>query len=287
MPSKSLLLTIDVEDWFQVENLRRAIPIDCWDRCDLRLDHGIDLILSILNDCGAKATFFVLGWIAQKRPDLVKIIAREGHEIASHGFWHELVNHQDIRDFRKDVRDAKNLLEDIIGDKVLGYRAPSFTINDTALQTLAEEGYCYDSSLCRTILNPKYGSLDTTGVSQNGGVLKFPNGFIEIPICTFNFAGISIPAGGAYFRLLPLSIFKLGMNTSSQGLAFYLHPWELDSDQPRVQNIGFLNKCKHYLNLHSTMKKLAAIAKRCRSVRIKDYLWHNGFLEGFDPDKGE
>lgn len=250
-------LSFDIEDWFQVENLRSLFPHESWDGVELRVEVGTTRILEALAQSGQKATFFILGWIAERRPELVRRIAEAGHEIASHGYGHELVYKMAPESFRSDLRRSKQLLEDISGCAVRGYRAPSFSITREslwAIDVLREEGFSYDSSVFPTSFHDRYG-LEDYGASP----YQWPNGLWEIPMAVAEVRGYRLPvAGGGYFRLFPYALSRRllsGINTSGRPFAFYLHPWELDPDQPRVRTSRWLS-FRHYVNLESTRRKL-------------------------------
>lgn len=253
-------LSFDVEDWFQVENLRSAVSREQWDTLPLRVEVNTRRILELLRAGQAKATFFFLGWIAERCPQLVKDVDREGHEVASHGYGHELVYRMTPESFRVDVRRSKQLLEDLVGRPVLGYRAPSFSIaRDTmwAVDVLKEEGFLYDSSVFPVSFHDRY------GFSERGTLpFRWPNGLLEIPLAVYKLRNVSLPvAGGGYFRLFPYVYFKYflrRLNAKQQRFTFYLHPWEFDPEQPRVSVSPFFS-FRHYVNLHRTEKGLSRL----------------------------
>lgn len=246
-------LSFDVEDWFQVENLRSAIAREQWEKLPLRVEASTRRILALLRTSETKATFFFLGWVAERCPQLVKDIDREGHEVASHGYGHELVYRMTPESFRADIRRSKQQLEDLLGKPVLGYRAPSFSIvreSMWAIDVLKEEGFVYDSSVFPVSLHDRYGFAER-------GTLPFrwPNGLLEIPLAVYKLRNLGLPvAGGGYFRLFPYAYFKhflRRLNAKQQRFTFYLHPWELDPGQPRVRVPLFL-RFRHYVNLDKT-----------------------------------
>ncbi|MBI5586784.1 MAG: DUF3473 domain-containing protein [Deltaproteobacteria bacterium] len=262
-------LSFDIEDWFQVENLKSAISYDEWDSMELRVVENTEKILRILRDSDAKATFFVLGWVAQKCPDLVREIDACGHEIASHGFSHQLVYNMTESAFRQDIRKAKDILEGITKNRVLGYRAPSFSITREslwALDILKQEGYTYDSSIFPVSFHDRYGF---TGCSDKP--FSWPNGLTEIPLSVYRVRSLALPlAGGGYFRLLPYAYFKFflkRLNRKNDRFTFYLHPWEFDPDQPRV-NVPPSYRFRHYINLKFTEKYLRRLLKDFSFERI-------------------
>lgn len=263
-------LSIDVEDYFQVSAFEAISPASTWGTRESRVERNTDKILSVLSMHSVKATFFVLGWVAQQFPDLVKRIASDGHEVASHGYGHQRVCNQSRQEFREDIRRSKNLLEDITGKPVFGYRAPSYSISrDTfwAFDELCEANYLYDSSVF-PIRHDFYGIPDwqrfasaAVKVAENdwqpGVAATGELSIMELPITTVQLAGRNFPiAGGGYFRLLPYEITRLGLQRinqrEKQNFVFYLHPWEFDPEQPRMNGAGLKSRFRHYLNLHKT-----------------------------------
>jgi polysaccharide deacetylase family protein (PEP-CTERM system associated) len=216
-------------------------------------------IADLLSEHSTKATFFVLGWVAERHPDLVKGLAQQGHEIASHGYGHELVHAQTPTQFREDVRRSKQILEDLIARPVVGYRAPSFSITsqtDWAIPVLIEEGYRYDSSIYNRFRSTQGSTVTRAGMYQ----LETEAGTIwEVSPSTMNACGLQLPiAGGGYFRLFPYAASKMCLKyLEKQGsqLVMYLHPWELDPEQPRMDG-PVLSKVRHYLNLGKTEQRL-------------------------------
>jgi polysaccharide deacetylase family protein (PEP-CTERM system associated) len=210
-----------------------------------------------------RATFFVLGWLAERLPHLVREIHSRGHEVASHGYSHELCYKQSDCDLKEDLARSKKLLEDIIGGQIYGYRAPSFSINDEILEVIKETGYLYDSSFNSFRLHGRYGSIKLNGNGTGGILHQISDKFYEIPISNIKIGGRILPwGGGGYFRLIPLAIFKSGIQSilkKSQAYLFYLHPWEIDSDQPRVSDVPGSFKFRHYVNLNKTYFKLSRL----------------------------
>jgi polysaccharide deacetylase family protein (PEP-CTERM system associated) len=255
-------LSFDIEDWFQVENLKSAVSSSDWEKQELRVEGNTEKILEILSESGTKATFFILGWIARKNPALVKKIASAGHEIASHGYAHTMVTGQSPEEFRKDIVLSQEILEDLAQKKVIGYRAPSFSITPAsawALDILKDCGFLYDSSVFPTSLHDRYGFK-----GMDSSVSKYPNGLVEVPISTFPLFGLRLPlGGGGYFRLFPYAYFKYAfraLNRRGKSLVFYLHPWELDPGQPRIKLPAFLG-FRHYTNLKKTESRLRRLLR--------------------------
>jgi polysaccharide deacetylase family protein (PEP-CTERM system associated) len=257
------LLSVDVEDWFQVENLRSLYPLNIWDKQGCRIERNIDLILNILHDNKTIGTFFVLGWIAKRYPELINKIYNEGHEIACHGNNHRSLNEISEKEFRNDISEARKTIEDIIGNRIFGYRAPNFSIYDKALEILIENDFLYDSSFFPFKNHSRYGKL--TNYHINKSVCKLHSNFYEVKISCLNFFKINIPwGGGGYFRLIPLPVYKQGVKQilkKENVFCFYIHPWELDTGQPRIKDLKFFNKFRHYNNLKKTEEKLRRLIK--------------------------
>jgi polysaccharide deacetylase family protein (PEP-CTERM system associated) len=272
-PSRHVIanaFTIDVEDYFQVSALAPYIPRDQWDQKPCRVERNVDLILQLLDEADARATFFTLGWIAERYPQLVRRITDNGHEVASHGYQHERATELDRRAFLADIQLAKAVLEDVAGAAVSGYRAPSFSINDAndwAFDCLAEAGYRYSSSIY-PIRHDHYGMPDAP---------RFPyrsrDGLLEVPITTTRFMSRNWPAGGGgYFRLMPYAMSKWLIRrvneVDGQSAIFYFHPWELDPGQPRVPGIDAKTRFRHYVNLHRTEDRLRQLLRDFRWDRV-------------------
>ena len=253
------VLSFDVEEHFQVAAFWSFARRREWDQLTSRVERNTRKIADLLSEHSTKATFFVLGWVAERHPDLVKGLAQQGHEVASHGYGHELVSTQTPPQFREDVKRSKQILEDLIGKPVVGYRAPSFSITsqtEWAISVLIEEGYRYDSSIYDRFRSTQGRSVTRAGTYQ----IQTEAGTIwEVSPSTMNACGLQLPvAGGGYFRLLPYATSKMFLkNLEKQGsqLVMYLHPWELDPEQPRMDG-PVLSKVRHYLNLRKTEQRL-------------------------------
>ncbi len=252
-------LTVDVEDYFQVSAFEKNVGFDNWDSYTPRVENNTQKILDLFDTHQVKATFFVLGWVAEKFPDLVKKIDKKGHEIACHSYCHRLIYNLTPAEFKADTLKAKNILEQTIGKKVKGYRAPSYSITKKslwALDILEELEFEYDSSIF-PIHHDRYGLPDAPRFKY-----KHPNhNLIEYPISTALIFGRKIPvAGGGYFRLFPYWFTEKALKKINQQehqpFIFYFHPWELDPDQPRMKNISHLSKFRHYNNLTKTTHRL-------------------------------
>jgi polysaccharide deacetylase family protein (PEP-CTERM system associated) len=255
-------LSFDIEEHFQVSAFASPMRRRHWDVYESRVERNTDAILRLLDHRGFKATFFILGWVAERAPHLVRRLAAGGHEIASHGYGHELITAQDPQVFREDIRRAKGILEDLTGSRVYGYRAPSFSITAEtkwALPILVEEGYVYDSSVF-PILHDRYGM---PGANPQCHQIETVSGKLwELPPSTVRMGGFRIPvAGGGYFRLFPYPMLRWMLRrieAEGQSLVVYLHPWELDPAQPRMQG-PWLSRFRHYLNLKKTEGRLTAM----------------------------
>ena len=275
IPGPSHCLTFDVEEHFQVSAFDSPMRRRHWDQFESRVERNTEKLLDLLAASNVRATFFVLGWVAERHPGLVRAISRQGHEVASHGYAHELVTVQTPATFRRDVRKAKVFLEDLLGLPVLGYRAPSFTITqDTiwALRILVEEGYLYDSSIF-PILHDRYGMPGANPLCHRLSTEVGP--LWEIPPSTVKFVGLQVPiAGGGYFRLFPYPMLRqLLKRVEAKGhpLVIYLHPWELDPDQPRMQG-PLLSRFRHYINLHKTEDRLIHLLRDFRFAPVSEVI---------------
>lgn len=271
--SKSILITVDVEDWFQVENLRPAFPFESWNSCELRVERNTHVLLNLLDRHHVQATFFVLGWLAERLPNLVTEIHKRGHEIASHGYNHELCSGLVCATLREDLLRSKATLEDITGQPILGYRAPSFSVTHDLIETLGELGFRYDSSYNNFAMNKRHGQANGFFQPSQGDQLVAKNGIVELPISNLNIGGQTIPwGGGGYFRLYPPSVFFSGVAhiLNNKGYYnFYCHPWEFDPDQPRANGIGALSRFRHYLTLDKTLTRLNRFLHRFKDCKFR------------------
>jgi polysaccharide deacetylase family protein (PEP-CTERM system associated) len=258
-------LSIDVEDYFHVSNFDGYIPRNRWEVMPLRIEESTMKVLQLLSFHRVKATFFVLGWIAERMKSLIREIRSAGHEIASHGYDHRLAYEMSPEEFRADIRRSKASIEDALGEQIYGYRATSYSLvrhNFWYLQILAEEGFLYDSSIF-PVYHDRYGIPEWDRFPK---IVK-DNGYsiYEVPPSTFRIFGYNLPiAGGGYLRLLPIQLLsycikKINSNEGKPAV-IYFHPWELDTDQPRIK-ISFLKGFRHYNNIHSTDKKIAHLLK--------------------------
>ena len=269
--------TVDVEDYYHVTAFERHIDRRHWDRHDSRVFDNTLRILDLLDRHQTKATFFVLGWIGQRRPDLVREIHRRGHEIGAHSFWHRLIYEQSPDEFRRDLQMVRDVLQDAIGAPVRAHRAPSFSITQQslwALQILAEEGFQIDSSVF-PIRHDRYGIPNARSEMHQ---IDTPAGSLwEFPMSVISCAWINLPVGGGgYFRLYPIAwtlrLLARINRVHKRSFVFYVHPWELDPDQPRLDAGSWLSRRRHYVNLASTARKLETLLKTFRFGRLCDLL---------------
>ena len=251
-------LTIDVEDYFQVSAFAPYIPRDQWDSRDCRVERNVERILHMLDSHNTKATFFTLGWIAERYPNLVRRIVDGGHELASHGYGHQRASDLSEAAFFTDIESAKKLLEDLSGQEVKGYRAPSFSIGEGnlwAFDCLERAGYRYSSSIY-PIRHDHYGMPDAPRFAH-----QVRAGLLEVPVTTARFFDRNWPAsGGGYFRLMPYAVSRWLLQhvnqVDRQSAVFYCHPWEIDAGQPRIDGINAKTRFRHYVNLHKTEARL-------------------------------
>lgn len=271
-PAITNALTIDVEDYFQVSAMAPYIRRSEWDSRECRVERNVDQILAMLAAADTQATFFTLGWVAERYPHLVRRIVDQGHELASHGYGHERASDLTPAAFRDDIVRAKHLLEDIGGVAVQGYRAPSFSIghgNLWAFDSLQAAGYRYSSSIY-PIQHDHYGMPDAPRFAHPRG-----DGLIEIPVTTLRVRGRNLPSsGGGYFRLLPYALSRWmirRVNTNDRMPAiFYFHPWEIDHGQPRVEGIDLKTRFRHYVNIDRMERRLQQLVQDFRWGRMDD-----------------
>ncbi len=275
-------MTVDVEDYFHVSVFEGIVPRAAWSGMQRRVCPNTERLLDIFDEFGIRSTFFVLGWVAERDPTLVRTIRGRGHEVASHGYAHRLVYDQTPAAFRADVRRAKRLIEDAAGCEVLGYRAPSYSVTPRslwALDILIEEGYRYDASIF-PIRHDRYGIPVSPRqpfiVHRAGGTL------VEIPGSTVRVGPLNLPvAGGGYFRILPYGWTRWGITrlnrVERRPAVFYLHPWEIDPDQPRLP-AGRLGRFRHYRNLDKTEGRLRALLRDFTFAPVRSILTQSPFV---------
>jgi len=267
-------LSVDVEDWFQVGAFEKVIARDAWETLPRRVERNTDAVLALFDQAGVKATFFTLGWVAERHPALVRRIAEAGHELASHGWDHRRVFTMSEAEFRADLERARAAIENAGGVRVAGYRAPSFSIDARtpwAHPVLAEQGYAYSSSVAPVRHDhygwpesPRFGWRPVAGAE-----------LIELPVTTVSVAGRRLAAGGGgFFRLLPyaFSTWAVARTNSSEHrpAIFYFHPWEIDPDQPRVANAPLKSRLRHYTNLSTMEPKLLKLLEQHEWTRVDE-----------------
>jgi polysaccharide deacetylase family protein (PEP-CTERM system associated) len=281
--------TVDVEEYFQVKALESVVSPGEWLSRPSRVARSIDTLLACLDRHGVRGTFFVLGWLAAHRPEVVRAIAGEGHEIASHGFRHERVTSLTPESFREDLHSSKRALEDLIGQAVLGYRAPSFSIIpgcEWAFDVLIEEEYRYDSSLF-PIRRRGYGYPSAPRAPH---VIHRPCGALaEFPLATTTLFNFPIPAaGGGYLRHFPLAVTRRAFREASErgeSATFYIHPWEIDSEQPRL-DVSHLNRIRHYRGLKGALERIELLLQEFSFGSIASYLPRMEGQTAANPAKG-
>lgn len=268
--------TVDVEEHFQVSAFEGVVARETWALHESRVQRNVDALMELLDRFDTLGTFFVLGCVAERFPLMVRRLAAAGHEIASHGQDHRRVTHQTPGQFRESIRHSKRVLEDIVGTPVLGFRAPSFSIvpgREWALDLLVEEGYAYDSSLFPVRRSAEYGYPSAPRVPH---WIECPAGrLFELPLTTLRRAGWNMPAaGGAYFRILPYGLTHIALRDCEQrGVpgVFYVHPWEIDPDQPRLA-AGIRTRLRHYSGLRGTLPRLERMLSEFAFGRIADHV---------------
>jgi polysaccharide deacetylase family protein (PEP-CTERM system associated) len=275
--------TVDVEDYFHVAALASAISRDSWATREYRVEANTDRLLGLLAERGVQGTFFVLGWVAERSPALVRRIAQAGHEIACHGFSHRLIYQQSPQEFREETTRAKTHLENLLGERVLGYRAASFSVTQDslwALDVLIDLGFRYDSSIF-PIRHDRYG---LPGATPEPNVLRAPSGrtLVEFPMSAARFFGVQVPvSGGGYFRILPYWVTRAGLKQINERrgrpFTFYLHPWEVDPGQPRIR-VGAFSRFRHYTNLARCEGRLRRVLQEFPFTSMREALRLRGLL---------
>jgi polysaccharide deacetylase family protein (PEP-CTERM system associated) len=272
------VMSVDVEDWFCVYNLSRQIPYESWDRCESRVERNPIRLLDIVRKHGVEATFFVLGWIAERFPDLVREIEHQGHELATHGYSHRLLTHMQPSEFRADLQRSLEVLAKIARHKIEGFRAPSFSVTRKtlwAVTILKESGIRYDSSVFPVRFHPEYGIP-----GSELGPYELVDGLIELPMSVADVLGWKVPCcGGGYFRLCPYPLTRhLMRRCRAQGrpVIFYLHPWEADPEQPRVPGMPWAKAFRHYNNLDKTEERLERLLQDFSFTSARTFLREHG-----------
>ncbi|WP_199453869.1 XrtA system polysaccharide deacetylase [Marinobacter sp. bablab_jr008] len=282
-------LTIDVEDYFQVAALAEAVQRRDWHSMEYRVEANTNRLLELLDRANTRATFFTLGWVAEKSPQLVRDIQKAGHEVASHGYSHQLIYNQTPDVFREETRRSKRILEDITGERIEGYRAASYSITNQsrwALDILAEEGFVWDSSIF-PVHHDRYG---IPGTQRWPHRLTTDKGYelAEFPLSTLKLPGYTLPiAGGGYFRLFPYWFSRWGfgsINRQGQPFVFYLHPWEIDPGQPRL-DVKWFSRFRHYNNLDVCEQRLTKLLDHFNFTTMSEVLRSQGVLDSATESK--
>lgn len=265
LSKETCLMSVDVEDWFHLIGVgldyqfkEATGGIDSWEDRECRVDYATRWILDLFDEHNVRSTFFILGWVAEKYPELVLEIHNRGHEIASHSYWHRLVYQLSPEEFRKDLRRSIDVLQDASGTEIYGFRASTCSIVDWATDIILEEGLLYDSSLFPSMYHDVYGKL--SGVDDTKAIEKLPNGLWEVKFSSVKLGGKSIPwSGGGYFRLLPYELFKLGAKRilrQDGTFQFYIHPWEVDEDPPVLDSMKLPYKLRRYTGISKMPKRM-------------------------------
>jgi polysaccharide deacetylase family protein (PEP-CTERM system associated) len=276
---KANILSFDVEEWFQVANFQKYIPTSRWESMESRVQIGIDFILDALDSSNTKATFFLIGWVAERHPEMVKAIDEKGHELGIHGYMHRSITEQTPQMFAEDIQRSIEVVSEITGKHPKGYRAPSYTITPAtvwALDILKDHGIEYDSSIYPIKGHPIYGFPGAPSYP-----FQFKNGLYEFPMSTFQIGPAVVPfASGAYFRLFPYPVTHLimkSLNNNSKFLTVNFHPWELDPDQKVLDGIHRRDRFKHYVNLATNRRKFVKLLSRFNFTTFSEFIEHSKF----------
>jgi polysaccharide deacetylase family protein (PEP-CTERM system associated) len=276
----AFVATFDLEDWFHAENVRSSLPTSDWDALESRIERNANELLDILAELDCRSTFFVLGWVARRYPNLVRRIVGEGHEVASHTDRHERLDLLSHEQFVRDLADARDALQQLTGSRVLGIRAPNFSISDAILDHLAEAGYWYDSSYFAFEAHDRYGKISTP-IGPDEVVSEVRPGLLELPMTCLRFGPASLPwSGGAYFRLIPYPIFRRGVAAKLRATSwfmFYLHPWELDTEEVPPPGMPSSLRFRAYTGRRTTRRDLKQLLAEFGSCRVDESLRSRGY----------
>jgi polysaccharide deacetylase family protein (PEP-CTERM system associated) len=275
------LATFDIEDWFHAENVRASLPSFDPASMEPRLEPNAHALLDILADVGARSTMFVLGWVAERYPALVRRIVEDGHEIASHTHLHRNLNQLTTDEMLRELADAKDALEQVTGTPVRGVRAPNFSVSDHVLDVLAEAGYWYDSSFFGFAQHDRYGTISAP-IDPDAAVVEVRPGLLEIQMTRLPVGPVRVPwAGGAYFRLIPFPVFRRGVAQrlrTTSWFTFYLHPWELDAEERRLPEMARSLRLRAYTGRGRMRRDLRRLIEGFGSTRIDEALIARGHL---------
>ena len=275
MSAGRFIASFDLEDWFHAENVQGSLPTTDWSALEPRVERNAHELLDILAETGARSTFFVLGWVARRYPSLVRRVAAEGHEVASHTNLHRLLYRLPREELIRDLSDARDSLEQITGTRVLGVRAPNFSINDDVLECLAAAGYWYDSSFFAFSAHDRYGKISSP-IDPDRPYSVLGRGLIEFPMSRVRIGPFAVPwAGGAYFRMIPFGIYRWGVERrlrQQEWFMFYFHPWELDPDEVPPPGMPRALRFRAYTGRGRMRRDLRRLLRRFGSVRIDETL---------------
>jgi polysaccharide deacetylase family protein (PEP-CTERM system associated) len=278
---RRFLATFDIEDWFHAENVRASLPTHDWDQLEPRLEPNVHELLDILATAHAHSTFFVLGWVAERYPGVVRRIVDEGHEVASHTYLHRNLNQLPPDEIKEELRRSKDQLEQVAGSEVRGVRAPNFSVSDLVLDLVAEAGYRYDSSYFGFKQHARYGQI-SAAIPPAEPVTEVRPGLLEIQMTRIPIATVRVPwAGGAYFRLIPYPVFRWGVAKhlrSNPWFTFYFHPWELDPDEVPPSGMPSALRFRAYTGRRRTRRDLRRLVTEFGSCRIDEALRGLGYL---------
>ena len=274
------LASFDIEDWFHAENIKPSLPTSDWNQLESRVERNTHELLDMLAQVQARSTFFVLGWVARRHPDLVRRIAAEGHEVASHTDGHHQLHRLSRAELVADLARARDTLEQITGQRVLGVRAPAFTITDEGLDCLAEANYWYDSSFYAFRLHDRYGRLETA-IDPEQAVVPVRSGLLELPMTRLVLGPLALPwAGGGYFRLIPYALYRRGVARrlkTRSWFMFYFHPWELDTEEVPPARLPRWMRFRAYTGRERMRRDLRSLLEEFGSARIDDTLRSLGY----------
>ena len=273
--------TFDIEDWFHAENVRASLPTSDPDSLEARLEPNAHALLDILADAGVRSTMFVLGWVAERYPAVVRRIVEDGHEVASHTHLHRNLNQLSREEVVRELARAKDALEQVAGRAVRGVRAPNFSVSDDVLDVLAEAGYWYDSSYFGFAQHDRYGRISAT-IDPQAPVVEIRPGLLEIQMTRVPVGPLMVPwAGGAYFRLIPYPVFRRGVAKqlrSTSWFTFYLHPWELDAQETAPPGMARSLRFRAYTGRHRVRRDLRRLVGEFGSSRIDEALTSRGHV---------
>jgi polysaccharide deacetylase family protein (PEP-CTERM system associated) len=276
----AFLASFDIEDWFHAANLRTSIAGRQWDSLENRVERNTHELLDILGEARARSTFFVLGWIARRYPALVRRIVAEGHELASHTDLHKPLSSLPRQEVERELARSRDSLEQLAGAQVLGVRAPNFSISDEVLDCMVEAGYWYDSSFFSLRAHASYGRL-AGGIDPDACVVEVRPGLLELPMSRLRIGRLALPwAGGAYFRFIPYGLFRRGVARRlrrDSWFMFYLHPWELDDEEPTPPNLVRLRRVRAYAGRPRVRRDLGRLLAEFGSGRVDETLRSRGF----------